>query len=216
METLSCQLDLAFITHEIPKAIEESIEGLSRISGIIQAMKSFSHPGTGAMEAADLNAAIECTSTVCKNRWKYVAELKLELDPDLPKVPVLLNEFNQVILNLIVNAADAIAEGARAAPERKGLIRVVTRTSDQSAVIDVIDDGPGIPDEARQHIFEPFFTTKAVGKGTGQGLALCHATIVKKHGGRITFETSPSGTTFSIWLPLTGLAEEGDSQRAAA
>lgn len=200
MEKLAERLDLAFIKHEIPKAIEQSIEGLDRISGIIRAMRDFSHPGTGAMEATDINAAIQCTVTVCTNRWKYNAEVELDLAADLPKVPVLLNEFNQVILNLVINASDAIAEARKG--DGRGTIRISTRQEPDWVVIEIADDGSGIPEAIRDRVFEPFFTTKGVGKGTGQGLSICHATIVRKHNGRIHFTTSAAGTTFTIRLPL--------------
>lgn len=202
METLERDLDLAFLVDEIPGAVEQSIEGIDRISSIIKAMKDFSHPGSDAKELADINAAIESTVTVCRNRWKYVADLELDLDPALPRVPVLLNELNQVILNLVVNAADAIADRVGSGGRMKGLIRVATRVEGDAVRIDVRDDGGGIPERDRHRVFEPFFTTKGVGRGTGQGLAICHTTITRKHGGRITFVTSSEGTTFTVLIPL--------------
>lgn len=213
MAELSQQLDLEYLTTEIPKAIEQSIEGLDRISSIIRAMKAFSHPGTDHLERADLNSAVESTVTVCRNRWKYVADLHLELDPDLPRVPVLLNEINQTVLNLVVNAADAIATASSA--DRKGVIVVSTRVEGNFAVIEVRDNGPGIPTSIQHRVFEPFFTTKPVGKGTGQGLSLCHATVVKKHGGRISFTTGPNGTSFIIQLPLDAMPASAECRIAA-
>lgn len=213
MADLARQLDLEYLKAEIPKAIEQSLEGLGRISSIIRAMKAFSHPGSDSLEEADLNAAIESTITVCRNRWKYVAELELKLDPSLPRVPVLLNEINQVILNLVVNAADAIGDAG--ASDRKGRICVSTRVEDNWAVIEVRDNGPGIPMSVRHRIFEPFFTTKQVGKGTGQGLAICHTTVVKKHRGRISFVTGSEGTAFVVHLPLDTAQAEVNQKQAA-
>jgi len=216
MDDLAQRLDLEYIQSEIPKAIMQSLEGIERISTIIRAMRDFSHADSGTMESADLNSAIRSTVTVCRNRWKYVADLEMALDSDLPKVPVLLNEFNQVVLNLVVNAADAIADSVRSNSGHKGVLRVVTRTTGRWAVVEVSDNGPGIPDAIRARVFEPFFTTKEVGKGTGQGLSLSHTTIVKKHHGRITFETSASGTTFTVCLPLEESDRcEGDQRLAA-
>jgi signal transduction histidine kinase len=210
------QLDMDFLKVEIPKAIEQSIEGLERISTIVKAMKDFSHPGGETKEMADLNAAIGSTVTVCRNRWKYVAELELCLDPALPKAPVLLGEFNQVVLNLVVNAADAIAEVVGDGSQRKGHIRITTRCEGGHAVVEVADDGPGIPEAIHHKIFDPFFTTKGVGKGTGQGLAICHGTVVKKHQGEISFTSAPGkGTTFTIKIPLSA-PESSEKERRAA
>lgn len=193
--------DLEYLCSEIPDAIEQSLEGLDRVATIVRAMKDFSHPGSDEKELTDLNAAIESTVTVCRNCWKYVAEVELRLDPDLPKTPVHAGEFNQVVLNLVVNAADAITESRK--DESLGRIVVTTRRDGDDAVIEVRDDGPGIPESIRGRVFDPFFTTKEVGKGTGQGLAICHNTVVVRHGGQLAFHSTPGqGTTFIVRLPL--------------
>lgn len=201
MEETSSAVDLDFVCKEIPRALAEAEEGISRVASIVRAMKEFSHPGSGHLEPADLNAAIKSTITVCRNRWKYVADLDLELADDLPLVPCQVSELNQVFLNLIVNAADALAESP---PEgQKGRIVVATRLVDGQVEISVRDNGPGIPDTSTSRIFEPFFTTKTVGKGTGQGLAIARDTVVNKHGGTLTFDSLPGvATTFRIRLPL--------------
>ncbi len=204
IDALRAEVDLNFLRAEIPKALDQSIEGLESISKIVRAMKEFSHPGGDEKELADLNAAIESTATVCRNRWKYVADLELDLDRGLPGVPVLLGEFNQVVLNLIVNASDAIAERlGGAAGEPKGSIRVTTARVGNAVEIRVHDNGGGIPDHVKARLFEPFFTTKPVGKGTGQGLTISRNSIVKKHGGELFFESAPGSTTFVIRLPMT-------------
>lgn len=196
------ELDIEFLSAEFPKAIAQSLEGLDRITTIVRAMKGFSHPDGETQELADLNAAIQSTVTVSRARWKDVAQLELQLDPELPRVPVHLGEFNQVVLNLVVNAADAIGERF-ASTGQLGRITVTTRVDDGHAVIEVADDGPGIPAAIRERIFDPFFTTKEVGKGTGQGLSICHAAIVKHHHGALQFtSTVGEGTTFYIRLPL--------------
>lgn len=196
------QVDYEFVREEIPKAIEQSLEGIDRITRIVRAMKDFSHPGSDEKQSADLNQAIESTVTVCSNRWKYAANLELDLDPSLPAVPCLLGELNQVVLNLVVNAADAIAEHAE--DGTKGHIVVSTREEDGHAVITVCDDGPGMPGEVRSKVFDPFFTTKEVGKGTGQGLAISRDVVVQKHGGTIECDSEEGqGTTFTVRLPLT-------------
>ena len=203
-------LDLDFIRGEVPQAIAQALEGLERVTLIVSAMKDFSHPGSTNKEPADLNRAILSTVEVCRNRWKYVADLEADLAADLPPVPCLVAEFNQVVLNLIVNAADAIAETMGACgPADKGLIRVVSRPAadGRSVEVTVTDNGPGIPLNVQARLFEPFFTTKPLGKGTGQGLTLSRNVIVDKHGGSLTFRSTPGqGTTFTIRLPLDAAA----------
>ena len=192
-----------YLCTEIPNAIEDSLEGVSRVAEIVRAIKEFSHPGPAEKLPSDLNHAIASTVLVCRNEWKYVAELALDLDPELPPVQCVAGEFNQVMLNLIVNAAHAIAEAVAGKSEAKGAIAIRTRRVGAWAEIRVRDTGAGIPDAVRPNVFNPFFTTKPMGKGTGQGLAVAHAVIVQKHGGTIDFETEIGvGTTFIIRLPI--------------
>jgi signal transduction histidine kinase len=195
--------DLEYLEVEIPKAIQESLVGVERVTNIMRAMKEFSHPGTAEKAPLNLNRAIESTLTVCRNEWKYVAEVTTDFEPDLPLVPCLAGPFNQVILNLVINATHAIADVVGDASKGKGAILITTRRIRDRAEIRIKDSGPGIPAKVRERIFEPFFTTKSVGKGTGQGLALARSIIVEKHGGALDFETEVGqGTTFVIQLPL--------------
>jgi PAS domain S-box-containing protein len=188
---------------ETPRAIEQSQEGLRRISTIVVAMKEFSHPSTGVKQAADINAALNTTVSVARNEWKYVADIVFELEPQLPMIPVLKDELNQVFLNLIVNAAHAIAEAKKSDSEERGQITLRTCVNEPWLEVRICDTGGGIPPQVQSRIFEPFFTTKAVGKGTGQGLAIARSVIVDKHGGKLFFETAvDQGTTFVIQLPL--------------
>ena len=188
---------------EIPSAIDQSQEGLQRVAKIVRAIKEFSHPGSAEKKGVDLNKAIETTITVAKNEWKYVADLEAELDPELGLVPCLSGELNQVVLNLIVNAAHAIADRLGENSAEKGKITIATRRNNPWAEIDIQDSGQGIPAEIRSRIFEPFFTTKEVGKGTGQGLALAHSVVVNLHRGQIWFDSEVGvGTTFHIRIPL--------------
>jgi PAS domain S-box-containing protein len=199
--------DIGFLRTEIPLAIAQSLEGVHRVSRIIRAMKEFSHPNE-AKVAVDLNRAIETTMLVAQNELKYVADTQTHLDPQLPLVPCLPGEVNQVILNLLINAAHAIADVVRDQPGAKGLIAVSTRRVDDWAEIRIADTGTGIPEAAQRRVFDPFFTTKEVGRGTGQGLALAHTVVVKKHGGHIWFETALGrGTTFFVRLPIAPDAE---------
>ena len=197
------KIDLNFIRAEIPPAIEQTLEGADRVADIVRSMKEFSHPGSDNKSMVDLNKAIQSTITVARNEWKYVAELETDLDPDLPLVPCFPGDFNQVLLNLILNATHAIADVVGDGSEKKGLISIQTRRNNGWAEIRVADSGTGIAEENRARIFDPFFTTKEVGRGTGQGLAISHAVIVEKHCGMLSFETEiGKGTTFQIQLPL--------------
>jgi PAS domain S-box-containing protein len=214
IEELTKAESLDFLFTEIPLAIAQSLEGLERIRKIVAAMKEFSHPGGKEKSSADLNRAIESTATVSRNEWKYVADLKLDLDPTLPPVFCYLSEFNQAILNLIVNASYAIGDVERQNPGTRGTITVSTRQLGDQVEVRVSDTGTGIPAEIRPRIFEPFFTTKDVGKGTGQGLSVVHGSIVKRHGGSVTFESEVGkGTTFIILLPIGN--QEGIPQNSS-
>jgi PAS domain S-box-containing protein len=209
---LATEADIEYLRKDLPVAIAQSLEGVANVSRIVRAMKEFSHPGTGQKEHTDLNHAIETTLVVARNEIKYVSDVLLELDPALPGVPCHAGEVNQVLLNLFVNAAHAIGDVASERPGSRGTLTVSTHANPDSAEIRIRDTGKGIPDAIRSRVFEPFFTTKDVGKGTGQGLAMAHATIVTRHGGQIWFQSVPGeGTTFFIRLPL----HDGARLRAA-
>ncbi|HUP78060.1 MAG TPA: PAS domain S-box protein, partial [Pirellula sp.] len=169
LETISENADIPYLTVEIPKAIDQSLEGVERVAKIVCAMKDFSHPGTQDKTCIDLNKSIESTLTVARNEWKYVAEMATNFDANLPPVPCLPGEISQVILNLIVNAAHAIAEVVGDGAKGKGTITIGTRQMGDCVEIRIGDTGAGIPEKIRSRIFEPFFTTKEIGKGTGQG-----------------------------------------------
>jgi PAS domain S-box-containing protein len=203
MENAFLSADVEFLSKEIPIAIAQTLEGISRVSEIVRAMKEFSHPNDQEKSETNINEAILNTITVARNEWKYVADLETMLDPNLPPVPCLRGEFNQVILNLLINAAHAIEDVVGNGSEQKGKITVVTRQDGNWAEITIRDTGTGIAREIQSKIFDPFFTTKEVGRGSGQGLAIAHGVIIKKHGGTLTFETEAGkGTTFMIRLPL--------------
>jgi len=199
---LSEEVEVDYLAEEVPSAINQSLEGVERISNIVRSMKDFSHPGTDNLENIDLNNAIESTINVSRNEWKYVAEMVTEFEPTLTSVPCFVGELNQVILNMIVNAAHAIAD-SRNDSDPLGIITISTQLADNDAEIRITDSGCGMAENVSKHIFEPFFTTKAVGKGTGQGLAIAYAVIVDKHKGNISVNSEPGkGTTFIIHLPM--------------
>ncbi|HVU22683.1 MAG TPA: ATP-binding protein [Opitutus sp.] len=201
------------LLRDIPPAIADARTGIERVAKIVLAMKEFSHPGTPGgeqPEPTDLNHTIENAIVVAQHEWKLVADMAVHLDPTLPPVPLFPGEFNQVLLNLLVNAAHAVAAAPRDAGAGKGVITVTTRRNGDHAAVLIRDTGAGIPAAIRHRVFEPFFTTKGVGEGTGQGLAHAHAIITKRHGGDITFESeSGRGTCFVIRLPLAPAAVAG-------
>jgi signal transduction histidine kinase len=202
-------MDLAYLEEEIPLAIDHILDGVKRISKIVRSMKFFAHPGDAAKAPLDLNEAIESTIIISRNAWKYVAEVDTDFDPAMPPVPGQRGEINQVILNLITNAAHAIAEKDGRGAKQKGRIGIATRYRDGWAEIRIRDTGPGIPDAIRHRVYDLFFTTKEEGVGSGQGLAIAHSVIVEKHGGVLTFESTPGeGTTFIIRLPVEGEAQD--------
>ena len=196
--------ELQFLVENAPEAVDQAKEGISRITTIVKSMKNFAYKDAeSAKRPSDLNQAIQSTIVVATNEWKYHAELKLELDENLPFVPCNIGEINQVVLNLVVNGAHAIRDRFQEA--QKGNLKVTTMHYADAGcvVISINDDGGGIPKKVQNRIFEPFFTTKEVGVGTGQGLAIAHNVIVKSHSGQIWFDTQEGvGTTFFIKLPM--------------
>ncbi len=196
------EIELDFLQQEIPNCLTQSLDGMARISRIVGALKDFAHPHDAGRSPANLAHLIETAAAVSRHEWKYVAEFTTEFDPQLPPVPVLVDEFNQALLNLIINAAQAIAAALKQRGETKGRITARTRATPTLAIIEIEDTGTGIPEAARPHLFEPFFSTKGPGGGTGQGLHVV-ARIVHRHGGHIVYTSEMGrGTTFRLLLPL--------------
>lgn len=208
-EVLS-SVDWGYLKDEVPEAIQQSKEGLQRVTSIVQAMKEFSHPGSKTLERVDINHLIEVTTIVARNEWKYASDVILELDKKLPRVFCLANEMGQVLLNILVNSAHSIQEKFGQNPDKeKGKITIGTSFDDGGITITVEDDGCGIPKKIQDKVFDPFFTTKGVGKGTGQGLAIAYDVVNSKHGGKLSFVSTPGGgSIFNIFLPM----ETGSSQ----
>lgn len=197
------EIDLEFLEEEIPQSISRAVDGVGRVAKIVRAMKEFAHPGTETMVPADLNHAIATTLTVASSEYRYLAKLETDYG-DLPPIMCIVGDINQVVLNIVVNAAHAIEERLQT-DSTPGLIEVSTEVDGETSVIRIRDNGPGIPDSVRERVFDPFFTTKAVGKGTGQGLSLAHSVVVDRHGGELLIDTGADrGTTFTIRLPIKG------------
>ena len=195
--------DLEYLHEHVPKAFARCEDGLERVTTIVRSMKEFSHPAEQEMAPVDLNRAITATLTVARSEYKYVADLETSL-AELPPVWCYVNDINQAVLNIVVNAAHAIAD-FNATAAQKGLIKVATKLDGPTVLISIGDSGGGIPEAVAHRIFEPFFTTKEVGRGTGQGLAIAWSVVKEKHGGELWFETKPrQGTTFFIRLPVAG------------
>ncbi len=201
------QADLAYLDEHVPRGFERVSEGITRVTKIVAALKYFSHIERQPLAVCDLNESVRNVLIVAKNEYKYVADVQTDLG-QLPELPCRGGDINQVLLNLVVNAAHAI--GARYGDSgQRGTISIRTSAQSDAVVVSISDDGGGIPDEIRERVFDPFFTTKAIGKGTGQGLALAHSIVVEAHGGALSFETERGvGTTFTMKLPISPHEED--------
>ncbi len=210
------EADIEYIREEIPQAIEQTLEGVHSVTGIVRAMKDFAHQDQKEKTPADLHKMLESTLTVARNELKYVADVEKDFDPELPLVECFRNDLNQVFLNLLINAAHAIGEVIDQESGEKGTITVSTRRQGENAVIKIADTGAGIPEAIKDRILDPFFTTKEVGRGTGQGLAIARSIVVDRHGGKLSFETEEGkGTTFTIELPVVSSSRQGNHQDGA-
>jgi PAS domain S-box-containing protein len=191
--------DIDYLLLEVPRVLGQVRDHVDRVGRIVRALREVSQPGTAAQTQVDLNRAVECTATIARNEFRHVADLVLDLQPELPTVPGSQAELTQALLNLLVNAAHAVGEAT--SRKGRGVITVSTRDLGDCVEVRVHDTGAGIPPQIRDRIFEPFFTTKPVGKGTGQGLPACRA-IVERHRGALEFDSHPeTGTSFVMRLP---------------
>ena len=193
--------DVEYMREELPPALTRVADGLSRIAEIVRSMKHFSHADQREMSAVDLNVAIASTLVMARSEYKDVADVETDY-ATLPPITCHGGQINQVVLNLVVNSAHAIADLVGKNGGR-GKITVKTSVEPEHVLISITDTGGGIPEGIRVRIFDPFFTTKEVGRGTGQGLSIARNVIVKGHGGQLDFDTEMGkGTTFHVRLPL--------------
>ena len=202
VETAAQEADLEYLLKELPNCIEQSLEGMTRIARIVGALKDFAHPEACGRAPVSLSRLIETAIAVSRHEWKYVADLVTEFDPAQPDVPVVVDQLNQALLALIINAAHAVAAAIKQRGETKGRIVIRTATTETEALIEIEDNGTGIPLDVQSHLFEPFVTSKGAAVASGQGLHIVHK-IVRSHGGRIEYKTATSrGTLFRLRLPL--------------
>ncbi|MEA3543593.1 MAG: PAS domain S-box protein [Thermodesulfobacteriota bacterium] len=197
------EADIDFLAEEVPGAIAESIDGAGRVAAIVKTIKAFSHPGTAEKTAIDINQLLHDALLITKNEWKNVADVNVNLAENLSPLPVHTNEIHQVLLNLILNARDAIVSRCQTEPAHKGKINISTRQTDKWVEIEILDNGTGVAMEIRKQIFDPFFTTKGVGKGTGQGLSITRNIISENHQGELRLvDGIDGGAGFLIRLPF--------------
>jgi PAS domain S-box-containing protein len=209
VELFNNDIDLASLIKEISAAMQETMEGIKQVRDIVLFMKEFAHPGTGDPEATDINRVIQGALTICRSRTKNTVSIKTHLSPSLPEIICHRGQIQQVLMNLILNAVEALEEKGM----KTAQIEIVTQISGSNLRIEVNDTGPGVPSALREKIFDPFFTTKQVGKGTGQGLALAKDVIVKQHGGRLFLdEKTGFSTSFVIELPVFSCAMPGSGE----
>jgi signal transduction histidine kinase len=212
--------DLVFLSTEVSQAIGQALEGVEQVASIVRSMKEFAQPGARHKQPVDLNQILLDTLTIARNEWRDVADLVTDFAEDLPMVPCLPSDLRQALVNLLVNAAEAIAEAVKDGARGKGTLTVRTRRDGDWAEIRVEDTGVGIPPSIQDQVFDPFFTTKAPGKGFGQGLSIARSIIVERHGGTMAFETEVGrGTAFVVRLPIAETAQSAlveDRELAAA
>jgi signal transduction histidine kinase len=196
------EIELDFLSTEVPRALDRSVEGVRRVAEIVQAVKAFGRAETREKVLTDVNQLLSTSAVVARPEYRHIADLKTELG-QLPQLLCHPGDLNQVFLNLVVNAAHAIADLQKRNPGR-GTITVRSSLVDGHVLVGISDTGCGIPAAIGDKIFDPFFTTKDVGKGTGLGLSIARTLVVDKHGGSLTYETeAEKGTTFWVRLPLT-------------
>jgi signal transduction histidine kinase len=173
--------------------IDEVGEGAERISELVKAVKSYSYLDQGPVKLVDIHEGLDNTLVILRHKLKYGVTVVKDYSPDLPRVEAFASELNQVWTNLIDNAADAM--------NGQGEIRIRTFGKDRDVVVEITDNGPGVPAEIRDRLFEAFFTTKPVGTGTGLGLHISYNIVVHQHHGQLTVESKPGRTTFRVTLP---------------
>lgn len=206
---VQAEANIPFLREQITESMEEAMDCIARVSAIIKSLLSFSDPGSGYVQVTDLHKAVENVIRVSKNMWKLDGEVQVDFEEGFPEIPVFRGDFNQVVLNLITNAAQAIHDareeagksGKEIPPGQIHVFAWMEKDGEERAILEVRDNGVGIPDEVQGKIFDPYFTTREVGSGMGMGLAICKDVIEQKHKGKMTFTTvQGQGTVFRLSL----------------
>jgi signal transduction histidine kinase len=204
MEQILIDMEWDYLASELPGAIQQTREGIDRIAKIVETMKDFAQPKGVGKELQDINQILEKAITLTSGQWRDVAELEFNLAASLPTISVETDKLEQVFVNVLVNAVQAISEqNSSKIPGEKGLVTVSSRLEKEAILICFSDTGVGIKPEIMDRIFDPFFTTREVGQRTGQGLAISYKIIVEQHKGTIAFQSEVgNGTKCLIRLPL--------------
>jgi signal transduction histidine kinase len=193
-QSLSAVLSWACAAYPVHVLLYEVGQGSARVSEIVGALKGYSYLGQAPVQSVDLRGGIENTLVILRNRLKAGITVQPSYAADLPPIMAHGGELNQVWTNLLTNAIDAM--------DGKGRITIRTRLQEPWAVVEIEDDGPGIPEEIQSRIFDPFFTTKEPGKGTGLGLSISHSIITERHRGEIAVDSRPGFTRFTVKIPI--------------
>lgn len=205
--------DIDYLRTQCPRAAAGILEGVARVSRVVGAMKSFSHPGSEATAPMDVNKLVEDTLVIAAHELRTAGEVRKDLG-DVPPIHGFAADMNQALLNLVVNAAHAIAD--RRNPSEPGVVSVHTRCTQGHVTITVSDNGCGMSEAVQARLFEPFFTTKDVGRGTGQGLVIARAAAIK-HGGALTLESAPGvGTRFTLSIPIDPTESQTGSESSTS
>ena len=208
-------VDIEFLGQELVPACRETLTGLSHIKSIVDAIRDFSSSSACERNVTSLNSLVSAASALCRNEWVDIAELKLELAPEEPLLMCIPQDIQQVALQLILNAIQAIQ--ARPTPRGRSneRIQVCTALEGELVRLSVSDTGCGIPEEIRSRVFDPFFSTREVGSGRGAGLALVYSAVVERHGGTISFDSQiGEGTVFHVVLPTGGKRQAASAVEA--
>ena len=186
-------------TYNVYSLLEEVGQGATRIAELVGALKMYTFMDQAPVQAVDVNQGLENTLVMLRSKLRAGINVRREYAENLPRIQAYGSELNQVWTNLIDNAIDAM--------DGQGELVVRTRQEDGLVVVEIEDNGPGIPPAVQPHVFDPFFTTKAPGSGTGLGLNISHHIIVDKHGGTIEVRSQPGSTCFEVKLPIDGVRE---------
>ena len=220
IDLVVAEANIPFLSTQILESLEEALGCVGRVSSLIKSMQSFAAPAMGYVQFTNIEKSFEDIIMISRNEWNLDAEVVLDFEQGFPELPIFRGEFNQAILNLIINASQAIHEvqnsisdGDQKHPGKIQIKGWVDRADDHRAILEIHDNGNGIPEEIQNKIFDPYFTTHDVGVGLGMGLAIARDIIVEKHKGELTFKTAQGqGTVFRMTM-LTHIGEFSEEHR---